>query len=347
MRVHQMLLGPLFVRPVLGWLPILANFWLVTCLGMTLSVAAQAQRPPLSVPSTKAPADEPVLNLNTQLVSLTVTVADKEGRHWPSLARQAFTVYEDEVAQELSFFAPGDVPAAVAVVFDLSGSMRPEKFQRAQLALERFLQNCHPEDEFSLVGFNEKAWLAVERTRDGQQLLRRFRLSEPKGHTALYDAVALGLQQLARSSYARRVLLLVSDGEDNRSRASYRDIKRQVQESAALLYAIGITDYALKHSQGEFLLDELAKQSGGKAFFPRDGEAMSSAFEKIALELRQQYSLGYTPSNFVADGKWRKLKVKVAQPAGAPALVVRARSGYYANPSRSSVLADAEGEGAN
>lgn len=332
MQVHQSWFGQLQLRR--SWLRAFVRAACLLPLGMGLSFSTQAQseRPPLRLPT--APAEASVLNLDTQLVSLTVTVTDKQGRFLPGLARSAFTVYEDQISQEVSFFAADDLPAAVAIVFDLSGSMRPEKFQRARLALARFLQNCHPADEYSLIGFNEKAWVAVERTTDAQQLLRQFSLTEPKGHTALYDAVALGLQQLERSQLTRRVLLLVSDGEDNRSRASFRDLKRKAQESAALIYAIGITDYALKHSQGEYLLDDLAKLTGGKAFFPRDGEAMSAAFEKIALELRQQYSLGYTPSNFVADGKWRKLKVKVANPAGTAELVVRTRSGYYANPAR-------------
>jgi Ca-activated chloride channel homolog len=339
MRVH--LSGYFCARTVCGSL-LFSVLW----LGLTSTVAGQVQverfKAPLSSTAALSRSDEAVINLDTQVVSLSVTVTDKQGRHLPNLSPQAFTIFENDVAQELSFFSQTDAPASIAVVFDLSGSMRLEKLKRAQLALERFLLNCHAEDEYSLIGFNDRAWVALDRTRDSRQLLRQFATIEPQGHTALYDAVALGLEHLESSQHPRRVLLLISEGEDNRSRRSFRQLKRLSQESAALVYAVGITDYALRNSNARYLLQDLAEQSGGKAFFPRSAEAMSEAFEEIALELRQQYSLGYTPSDFVADGKWRKLKVKVTPPAGTPDIVVRARTGYYANPSRVREIVKAE-----
>lgn len=305
--------------------------WLWLALSLSISVSAQAQL-----------ANEALLSLDTHVVSLNVTVTDKRGRHVPNLSQTAFTVYEDQVAQEISFFNQADTPASIAVVFDLSGSMQEEKLVRAKAALERFLANCHREDEYSLIGFNQRAWVALGYTRDSQQLLRQFGTAQPEGHTALYDAVALGLTQLTRGTHQRRVLLVISDGEDNRSRASFRQLKRQAQESSALIYAIGITDLLNRRRFGEFILEELTTETGGKAYFPRNAEAMSEAFESIALELRQQYSIGYTPSNFAADGKWRKLKVKVTPPPETPSLVVRVRAGYYANLKGEALTDDAE-----
>lgn len=298
--------------------------WLGLGLVLALSLVAHAQ-------SNKS-ANEAVINLDTHVVSLTVTVTDKRGRHLGGLEQGAFSVYEDQVAQELSFFNQADAPASITIVFDLSGSMREDKITRARAALERFLANCHPDDEYTLIGFNQQAWIAQERTRDSQQLLRQFSGAKPDGNTALYDALALGLAQLAHGAHARRVLLVISDGEDNHSRTTFRQIKRQAQESSALIYAIGISDWMVRQHTGEIVLEELAAETGGKAFFPRNTEAMSEAFEAIALELRQQYSLGYTPSSFVPDNKWRKLKVKVTPPADTSGIVVRARVGYYANP---------------
>ena len=319
MRVH-----PLARRTAYGLL-------VVGLLCLCLAATVQAQVGAKELKPT-GPADEAVISLDTNVVSLTVTVTDKQGRYLSNIDRHAFTVFEDQVAQEISYFGNTDGPVSVAIVFDLSGSMRKEKITRARLALERFLLNCHPADEFSLIGFNDRAWLALDKTRDSAQLLREFNAIEPRGDTALYDAVALGLAQLERATQPRRVLLVVSDGEDNRSRASFGQIKRMAQESAALVYAIGITHLFQRRSAGGYILSELAEQTGGKAFFPGDSEAMSEAFEKIALELRQQYSIGYTPSNFVADGKWRRVKVKVNPPADAPKIIVRSRPGYYAKP---------------
>jgi Ca-activated chloride channel family protein len=331
MQVHQFgqRCGRAASSLITGWL-LLFVVW----FGLAAPVWAQAEAKGSKFAPSRQSQDDSVINLETNVVSLTVTVTDKQGRYLPNLQPGAFTVYEEQVAQELSFFNQADVPATIAIVFDLSGSMRKEKIQRARVALERFLLNCHPEDEYSLVGFNDQAWVAVDHTRDSQQLLRQFQAAEPAGHTALYDAVALGLEQLERGQHARRVLLIISDGEDNRSRASFRQIKRLSQESAALVYAIGVTDFALRNGNGRYLLQDLTEESGGKAFFPRGAEAMSEAFENIALELRQQYSLGYTPSNFVADGKWRKLKIKVAPPVSSNGIAVRARTGYYAQGAR-------------
>ncbi|MBI1762903.1 MAG: VWA domain-containing protein [Acidobacteria bacterium] len=324
MKVHRIVRR--FVRQLCGQ-SCLALLWL---LGVAALVQAQTARS----------ANEAVLSLDTQVVSLTVTVSDKQGRHVSGLEQGAFALFEDQVAQEISYFTNTDTPASIVVVFDLSGSMRDEKIKRSQLALERFLQNCHADDEYSLIGFNDHAWVALDRTRDPQQLLRQFSSVKPEGNTALYDAVALGLRQLEKARYPRRVLLVISDGDDNHSRASLRQIKRQVNESAALIYAIGVHDFSLRNQIGGLILHELTEPSGGKAFFPKDGEAMSEAFEKIALELRQQYSIGYTPSNFSADGKWRKLKVKVTPPPETPGIVVRARVGYYANPKRPGAAAE-------
>ncbi|MBI3758563.1 MAG: VWA domain-containing protein [Deltaproteobacteria bacterium] len=281
-----------------------------------------------------APADDSAIRLVTQVVSLTVTVTDKHGRRLPALEKDAFTVFEDRVAQEIGYFKQVDAPASIAVVFDLSASMRGEKIARAHQALRRFLLNSHPEDEYSLIGFNDRAWVALDKTRNGQDLLQQLSTAEPQRGTALFDAVALGLKQLEHGLYARRALLIISDGEDNRSHVSFRQLKHLAQESSALIYAVGITESMAKPDLNGRMLEDLAEQTGGRAVFSLDAEEMCAVFEAIALELRQQYSLGYTPSNFVADGKWRKLKVKVAPPLKTAGLIVRTRGGYYAHPSQ-------------
>jgi Ca-activated chloride channel family protein len=269
------------------------------------------------------------ITISTELVSLTVAVTDKKGRHVDGLDRGAFAVYEDDVRQEISFFSDRDAPASVGVVFDVSGSMSGEKIVRARDALARFIQTSHPEDEYSLIGFSESAELLLDRTRDSEALLARFANLNPHGSTALYDAVSLGIEALADSRYAKRALIVVSDGEDNKSRATLSQVKRKSLESGVTIYTILIGP-SLPRSNGGAVMDQLASASGGKSFFPGGAEAMSEAFERIALELRRQYSIGYAPANAIGDGRWRRLKVAVTPPAGSPQLAVRSRKGYYA-----------------
>jgi Ca-activated chloride channel family protein len=145
------------------------------------------------------------------------------------------------------------------------------------------------------------------------------------------------LERVSKGFYPRRALVIISDGEDNRSRVSFNQLRRMLWESDALIYAVGIGGYALPRQMGEANLKQLAEASGGRAFFPVGSEEMCEAFEQIALELRNQYSIGYAPSNFIADGKWRRVKVRVTQVRDAGRLKVRSRAGYYAAPGRASL----------
>ncbi len=269
------------------------------------------------------------INMLTELVSLTVTVTDKDGRYFAGLDRDVFAVYEDGVRQEISFFSDQDAPAAVGVVLDVSGSMTGEKIRRAREALARFIRTSHEEDEYFLIGFNDRPQLLLEGTRESEAMLARISGIEPQGATALYDAVAFGLGQVKRSRHQKRALIVISDGEDNRSRLGFGDVRRMLRESDVAVYTVLIGPL-LPRSNGGMVMDELASASGGKSYFPGNAEKMSEAFEQIALELRRQYSIGYTPSNFVADGKWRHIEIKVTPQPGFPRLVARSRKGYYA-----------------
>ena len=293
------------------------------------SLAQQKSKAAAFASPTAGKDDVGRITISTELVSLTVTVTDKQGRYVAGLDRGAFAVYEDDVRQEISFFSDRDAPASIGVVFDVSSSMRGGKIVRARDALARFIQTSHPEDEYSLISFNESAKLLLDRTRDSEALLAQFGHINPQENTALYDAVALGLDALAHGRYAKRALIVISDGEDNHSRSTFNRVKRKSQESGVTIYTILIGPL-LPRSNGGMIMDQLASASGGKSFFPGNAEAMSEAFERIALELRHQYSVGYAPSNITNDGRWRRLKVSVTQPAGSPRLIVRSRKGYYA-----------------
>lgn len=297
---------------------------------------APAQDKPLATPTPEIIAgvtDDTPLKVQTDLVTLTLTVHDKWGRYVSNLAKKHFSVFEDGVEQEITFFSDVDSPASIGIIYDISGSMGSGKIERSRRALERFLQTSHPADEFSLITFNDKVQLLADRTRNGNEILDKTSLLKARGSTALYDAVYLGVDRVIRGSHNKRALLIISDGQDNRSRFSYPEVRRYLKEADVIIYSVGILDGNDPLGfQGESFLKELSDITGGRSFLPRGSDELDEIFERIALELRHQYSIGYIPKDFRQDGKWRRLKVRVAPPRGLPRLSVRAREGYFATP---------------
>jgi Ca-activated chloride channel family protein len=279
--------------------------------------------------------DGPVI-VNTDLITLTVTVTDNYGRYVSGLSKNAFAVLDDKQPQDITFFSDDDAPVSVGVIFDVSGSMSGDKIRRARDALANFIQTSHNSDEYFLIAFNSRAQLLLDKTRDGDAVLDKLTFVQTKNNTALYDACYLGVEKVQRGAHPKRALLLISDGQDNNSRYTFNEVRRLLKESDVVLYAVGILSGSDAGSslgmEGQGILDELASVSGGKAFFPRSTAEMDDIFEQIALELRHQYSIGYRPSNFANDGKWHKVKVKVTPPRGLPRLFVRSKEGYYALP---------------
>ena len=279
--------------------------------------------------------DGPVI-VNTDLITLTVTVTDTYGRYVSGLGKGAFTVLDEKQPQEITFFSDDDSPVSVGVLFDVSGSMSGDKVKRARDALAKFIQTSHNSDEYFLIGFNSRAQLLLDKTRDGDSVLDKLMFVQTKNNTALYDACYLGVEKVQRGTHPKRALLLISDGQDNNSRYTFNELRRLLKESDVVLYGIGILGGSDAGSslgmEGQSILDELANVSGGKAFFPRSPPEMDDIFEQIALELRHQYSIGYKPAGFSNNGKWRKVKVKVSPPRGLPRLFVRSKEGYYAIP---------------
>src|SRR6266704_2372848 len=239
-----------------------------------------------------------------------------------------------ETQQQITNFSDDDSPVSVGVLFDVSGSMSGDKVKRAREALSHFIQTSHDRDEYFLIAFNSRAQLLMDRTRDGNAVLDKLLFVQTRSNTALYDACYLGVERVQRGTHPKRALLLISDGQDNNSRYTFNELRRVLKESDVVVYAIGILSGGDVGSslgmEGQGILEELASVSGGKAFFPRTSAEMDDIFEQIALELRHQYSIGYRPPNFVGDGKWHHIKVKITPPRGLPRLFVRSKEGYYA-----------------
>jgi Ca-activated chloride channel family protein len=300
---------------------------------------ASPQKTPQKAPTKiQLPAGEvddktPVIT-NTDLISFNVTVTDIYGRFVSGLGKNAFSIFDDKQQQDITFFSDDDAPVSVGILFDVSGSMSGDKVRRARDALAHFVQTSHDRDEYFLIGFNSRAQLLMDRTRDGQAVLDKLTFVQTKNNTALYDACYLGVERVQRGTHPKRALLLISDGQDNNSRYTFGELRRVLKESDVVLYAIGILGGSDAGSslgmEGQSIMDELAAVSGGKAFYPRSAAEMDDIFEQIALELRHQYSIGYRPPNFTNNGKWHKIKVKVAPPRGLPRLFVRSKEGYFA-----------------
>ncbi len=311
---------------------VFASLFMLFC---SAGLAAQQTEP--------TPPDDPdptkPITIKTDLVTLTLTVTDLYGRYVSGLTKSAFTVFDSNQEQEITYFSDTDAPVSVGIIFDVSGSMSGEKINKARNALKRFIGSSHPSDEYFLIAFNNRAQLLMDRTRNGDAVLEKLTLVNPKQNTALYDAVYLGIERVTRGSHQKKALLIISDGQDNASRYNFGEVRRLMKESDVVSYAVGIIDGGDSGSalgmQGQAFLDELTSVTGGKAFYPSSDIEMDEIFERIALELRHQYSIGYTPTNFSPDGKWRKVKVKVKPPRGFPRLTVRGREGYYATPASS------------
>ncbi len=300
-----------------------------------LSVSSlSAQVPEASPPPEQDPSSP--IRVKTDLVTFTLTVTDLYGRYVSGLSKSAFTVFDSNQEQEITYFSDVDAPVSLGVLFDVSGSMSGDKIQKARKALSRFIGSSHPNDEYFLIAFNSRAQLLLDRTRDGDAVLQKLTLVNPRQNTALYDAVYLGIEKVTRGAHQKRALLIISDGQDNASRYNFGEVRRLTKESDVVTYAVGILDAGDASSQdgmqGQAFLDELTSVTGGKSFYPTSDIEMDEIFERIALELRHQYSIGYTPKDFTPDGKWRKVKVKVKPPRGLPRLTVRSREGYYATP---------------
>jgi Ca-activated chloride channel family protein len=287
-------------------------------------------------PTPTPDVDPRSISVKTDLITLTLTVTDLYGRYVSGLTKSAFTVIDNGKEQEITYFSDSDSPASVGILFDVSGSMSGDKIAKARNALSKFINTSHPSDEYFLIAFNKRAQLLLDRSRDGDAVLQKLTLVEPKHNTALYDAVYLGLERVSRGTHQKKALLIISDGQDNASRYNFGEVKRLMKESDIVTYAVGILGGSDMSSSlgmmGQSFLDELTSVTGGRSFYPAGDAELDEIFERIALELRHQYSVGYTPPNFTPDGKWHKVKVKVKRPRGLPRLTVRSREGYYATP---------------
>ena len=306
---------------------------------LSLSVAAFAQ----SVVTNDLKHDTPgqvikpgqAVHLEVELALVNVTVTDPYNRLVTGLEPDNFRIFEDNIEQEVVNFSSEDIPISIGVILDLSGSMTG-KLGNAKQAAFQFFRTANPHDEFFLVGFNERAEILSPFTENVEDLQSRLLPVAAKGKTALLDAIYLGLSQMRGARNGKRALLIISDGGDNNSRYNEKDIKRLMREADTQLYSIGIFEPFEYRSRtpeelnGPSLLSELTELTGGRAFTVVNLNDLPDIAAKIGSELRNQYVLGYHPSNKAHDARWRKIKIKLRTPKGLPPLTAYAKTGYYA-----------------
>jgi len=334
------------------------NIGYVTVMLLCCAAIAIAQDDPLNNPQVKpptaagAPAGAPkgaeptpatgtsaaqarpggLIRLNVNLVLVPVTVTDPMNRLVTGLEKEDFQVYENNGQQKITSFASEDAPVSIGIIFDLSGSMT-SKLMRARDSILQFIKTANPEDEFFVIGFNDRPELIEDFTSSVNDIEARLATVRSGHRTALLDAIYYGVEKLGQARHQRKALLVVSDGGDNRSRYTEGEVRAQVREADVEIYSIGIFDpYAATPEErtGPMLLNELSDETGGRLYRVDDLAEMSDIAEKISTELRNQYVLGYRPKDLNHDGKWRKVKVKLNPPPGLPPLTVHARTGYYA-----------------
>jgi len=290
--------------------------------------------PPVPSKRNARPGDKNPMRVDVDLALVNVTVTDPYNRLVTGLEQENFRVFEDNQEQEITHFSSEDVPVSIGVVMDLSGSMA-NKIDKSRMAALQFFKTANPQDEFFVVSFNERAELSSAFTTSVDDIQTRLMFTAAHGRTALLDAIYLGLSQMRGARNQKKALLVISDGGDNHSRYSEHDIREFAREADTQIYAIGLYDPAgsrgsVEEVNGPALLNELSDMSGGRTFAVSNLNDLPDIAIKIGMELRNQYVLGYRPSNHKRDGKWRKIKVKLRPPKGLPPLNVYAKSGYYA-----------------
>ena len=286
---------------------------LILLLGSTWAYANERDLPPR-------------FRVDVDMVALRVTVTDPLNRYVIGLEPEHFRVFESKVQQSIIHFSVDKAPISVGIILDRSGSMG-DNMMSARNSVVRFLKQGNRKDEYFLVTFNDRTSVVQDFTAQSENVQNQVTISNPKGRTALYDAIYLGLEKIRTAQHDKKALIVITDGEDNSSRYTFSELKQFVKESDVQLYVIGERG---RLPYGRDIIAEIISLTGGRAFFPNNFKQLDYFVDLIHTELRNQYLLGYVPTDRTFNGKWRKIKVKLDPPDGLPRLIVRAKKGYFA-----------------
>lgn len=282
---------------------------------------------------------EDVIVVDTELVLLRASVTDRQGKTVLGLKPENFKIYEDGVSQSVEFFSVEESPVSWGLVLDRSGSMM-EMMRGVYQASLHVISEGTSRDEMSIVTFNDKAEITSRFTDDRHALENSTLGLRAESTTALYDAVSFALDEMKQGKFRKKVLVVVTDGDDNASRLSFRQLIDRVEEEEVIIYTVGMFESLGRSMRGvggagsRLELEKLAEATGGAAHFPTDVEGCRKVMKEIALEVSQQYSLGYYPSNKEYDGKWRRISIQVGTAKSQNEYIGRTRTGYYGRKKR-------------
>ena len=285
--------------------------------------------------ATAQPPAPPNIRVDTTLVLVPVTVTDASNRYVLGLEKQNFRVFEDSTEQQVKQFSGEDAPLSVGLIVDISASIG-DKLDISRSAVLQFLKTMNADDEAFLVEFSDRAQLVLGLTRDTRQIADKLTSAQPGGTTALFDGVYVGLKEMKNAHNPRKTLLVISDGGDNSSIFSAKEILQISREADVQIYAMGVFEpvssagLSLAELAGPRLLAGISEQTGGRAFAAASLRELPQIASRIGIELRNQYVLAYSPSNQAKNGKYRKIEVKLLQTEGITGLKARWRLGYYA-----------------
>ena len=298
---------------------------------LLLPVLAFAQTPHPPAPQATAPDQDPVFRSDTRLVLLPVSVSEKNGKLLTNIPQKAFKVYENGAEQPIKIFRREDVPISLGIIIDNSGSMR-EKRQKVETASLDLVKASNPQDEAFIVNFNDDAWLDVPFTNDIKKMEEGIAKIDSRGGTAMRDAINLSMDYLKKEGKRqKKVLLVITDGNDNASSISLEKLVNRAQQEEVLIYSIGLLNEEERREahMAKRALDALSRDSGGMAFYPKALTDVDEITLQVAHEIRNQYTIAYSPTVQAMDGSFRQIKVTV-NGFGHP--IVRTRTGYYATP---------------
>ena len=263
------------------------------------------------------------IQLKARLVSMTVTVSDRFGRFVTGLEKRNFQIIDDGVPQEIAHFSDDDAPLTLGIIYDVSGSMG-DLTSRSFQALKKFFDTSHQEDEYFIIAFNNRAQLVQDFTTSPSEIMSRVVFVKAKGSTALYDGVYLGLEKAQQGRHQKKALLIISDGEENSSRYSGRELREMLKESDVPVYGIGISQLY----GGMGTLQSLSGWSGGMTFSPMDEPQTRDIYTRIALMLRHQYVIGFYPTDALSTVDWHKIRIMINAPRGLGRLSLSYKKEY-------------------
>ncbi len=301
-------------------------------LSLSLAIALLAAAPQVAPQNVDDPDYK--LNVDVELVLLPVTVEDNHGLPVRDLQQEHFAIYEDKVPQKISIFKQEDIPLSVGLVIDASLSMN-DKRDRLRAAAMTFVRESNPDDETAVLSFGTEVVVEHDFTADTQELTNTLSSIPSQESTAFYDAVYLAAKYIhVNASRDKKVLLVITDGEDNSSKYALREALKAVGEYKVVVYTIGLLSSGYSSSdeqtKAQKALKQLAQVTGGASFFPASVDEVQGICSRIARDLRNQYTIGYRPSNKKLDGSWRKVVVQLNSVPNVKRLRVRTKQGYYA-----------------